>query len=225
VQHVCPGWPRFNHHLVNIQFSVLRPLRNLVGGAYWHGSVSNRCICESSAAMPMSSYDDGMADGALMTVEEYLHTSFCPDCDFVDGEVQERLWGEFDHSSTMSETLFYLTTRYPALRKRVLPSLRVRVKATRVRVPDICVLAENAPEEQVVTCPPILCVEILSPEDRMTRFMEKLDDYAEMGVPACWVIDPVARRGWIATPGLLAKATDGNLRSGDLEMPPAEVLR
>jgi len=169
-------------------------------------------------------YDDGMADGALMTIEEYLHTSFRPDCDFVDGEVQERLWGEFDHSRTMSETLFYLVTRYPALRARVLPSLRVRIKATRVRVPDICVLAEDAPDEQVITFPPILCIEILSPEDRMTRLMEKLDDYAEMGVPVCWVIDAVARRAWVATPGHLAEATDGMLRSGDLEMPLAEVL-
>jgi len=169
-------------------------------------------------------YDDGMADGALMTIEEYLHTSFRPDCDFVDGEVQERLWGEFDHSRTMSETLFYLASRYPGLRKRVFPSLRVRINATRVRVPDICVLAEDAPDEQVVTFPPTLCIEILSPEDRMTCLMAKLNDFAEMGVPTCWIIDPVARLAWVATPGLLAEATDGILRAGDLEMPLAEVL-
>jgi Uma2 family endonuclease len=174
--------------------------------------------------MPINGYDDGMADRARMSLEEYLHTSFRPDCDYVDGEVQERLWGEFDHGRAMAEILFYLVDRYPVLRSRVLPSLRIRVKATRVRVPDICILAENAPEEQVVTFPPILCVEILSPEDRMTRFMEKLDDYAEMGVPMCWIIDPVARLAWVATPGLLAEVTDGILRSGDLEMPLSEVL-
>jgi Uma2 family endonuclease len=161
----------------------------------------------------------------MVSVEEYLHTIYRPDCDFVDGEVRERLWGEYDHSSTMGETLFYLVTRYPTLRKRVLPSLRVRVSATRVRVPDICVLAEDAPEEQVVTFPPILCIEILSPEDTMTRFMEKVGDYAEMGVPACWVIDPVARLAWVATPGRLDEATDGVLRSADFEMPLAEVLQ
>jgi Uma2 family endonuclease len=171
-----------------------------------------------------NTYHDGMADGALMTVEEYLHTSFRPDCDFVDGEVQERLWGEFDHGRTMSETLFCLASRYPGLRKRVFPSLRVRINATRIRVPDICVLAENAPEEQVVTCPPILCIEILSPEDRMTRFMAKLDDFFKMGVPSCWIIDPASRRTWVATPGHLDEVTDGSLRSGDLEMPLAEVL-
>ncbi|MGA2715505.1 MAG: Uma2 family endonuclease [Bryobacteraceae bacterium] len=160
----------------------------------------------------------------MIPVEEYLQTSYRPDCDYVDGEVQERLWGEFDHSRAMTEILCHLITRYPGLRRRVLPSLRVRINATRVRVPDICVLAENAPEEQVVTFPPILCIEILSPEDRMTRFLAKLNDYAEMGVPTCWIIDPVGRRAWNATPGILAEATDGILRTGGLEMVLAEVL-
>jgi Uma2 family endonuclease len=159
-----------------------------------------------------------------ISVEEYLHTSYRPDCEYIDGEVHERLWGEFDHSSTTGEALSYLITRYPGLRKRVFPSMRVRVKATRVRVPDICILAEGALEEQVITFPPILCIEILSPEDPMTRFMEKLDDYAEMGVPSCWIIDPVSRRAWIATPGYLDEVTDGILRSGDIEMPLADVL-
>src|SRR6266571_3568948 len=107
----------------------------------------------------MSGFDDGMADGALMSVEEYLHTSFHPDCDYVDGEVQERNWGDFDHSSTQGETLYYLATRYPGLRRRLFLSLRVRINATRFRVPDLCILAEDAPEEQIVTFPPILCIE------------------------------------------------------------------
>ena len=134
-----------------------------------------------------------MADGALMTIDEYLHTSFRPDCDFVDGEVQERLWGEFDHGRAMAEILFYLVDRYPGLRRRVLPSLRVRVRATCVRVPDICVLAEDAPEEQVPTLPPILCIEILSPEDGMMRFMAKLKDFADMG--CAHLLDHRSRRG------------------------------
>jgi Uma2 family endonuclease len=123
----------------------------------------------------------------------------------------------------MGEVLFYLVDRFPSLRRRVLPSLRVRVRPTCVRVPDIGILAEDAPEKRVPTFPPILCIEILSPEDRMTRLMAKLKDFTDMGVPTCWIIDPVARRAWFATPGLLAEATDGILRSADLEMPLAEV--
>jgi hypothetical protein len=35
-----------------------------------------------------------------MSLEEYLRASYHPDCDYVDGEVQERNWGEFDHALT-----------------------------------------------------------------------------------------------------------------------------
>jgi hypothetical protein len=45
-----------------------------------------------------------------------------------------------------------------------------------------------------------------------------------MGVPTCWIIDPVAHRAWFATPGILAEALDGILRSADLEIPLSEIL-
>ena len=165
-----------------------------------------------------------MAATTLISVEEYLNTSYRPDCDYVDGEVLERNVGELYHSSAMTETLFYLYETYPQLRRRVLPSLRVQVSASRVRVPDVCVLGENAPCEQVPRTPPALCVEILARDDRFTAFMERLDDYFRMGVPVCWVIDPLARRAWIATHGQLTEPSDGVLRAGEIEMPLREVL-
>ena len=33
------------------------------------------------------------------SLAEYLRTSYHPDCDYVDGEVQERNLGEFDHAA------------------------------------------------------------------------------------------------------------------------------
>lgn len=165
-----------------------------------------------------------MAVGTQVSLEEYMHTSYRPDCDYVDGEVQERNVGEFDHSVTQGEILFYLRSRYPRLRGRLLPEQRVQVRATRFRIPDVCILAEDAPKEQIISTPPILCIEILSPEDRMSRYLERLNDYFEMGVPLCWIIDPIGRRGWVATPGHLGEAADGILRSADLEMPLSEIL-
>ena len=165
-----------------------------------------------------------MAVGTFVSVEEYLHTSYRPDCDYVDCEVQERNLGERDHSSAQGEILFYLLTRYHRLRGRVLPEQRVQVKTERFRVPDICVLAEGAPNEQIITFPPILCIEILSPEDGMSRYLERVKDYFDLGVPSCWIIDPVLRRAWAATPGILAEATDRILHAGELEMPLDAVL-
>jgi Uma2 family endonuclease len=165
-----------------------------------------------------------MPVGTLVSVEEYLRTSYRPDCDYVDGEIVERNLGEFEHSSAQREILLYLVNRYPLLRRRLVPEQRVQVTATRFRVPDVCVLAEGVNYEKIVRTPPALCIEILSPEDTMTRVLERVKDYFNMGVPACWIIDPVARAAWAATPGHLDEALDGILRANGIEMPLAEVL-
>ncbi len=81
-------------------------------------------------------------------------------------------------------------------------------------------------DEQIVTAPPFLCVEILSPEDRMTRVWERLHDYFEMGVPNVWLIDPENRIAHIASPaGDLHRVTD-TLRTADpvLEVPLSEIF-
>jgi hypothetical protein len=41
-----------------------------------------------------------MPSRTLVSVEEYLHTSYDPDCDYVDGEIVERNVGELDHSDS-----------------------------------------------------------------------------------------------------------------------------
>jgi hypothetical protein len=38
-----------------------------------------------------------MATSSLVSVDEYLATSYRPDCDYVDGVLLERNAGEFDH--------------------------------------------------------------------------------------------------------------------------------
>jgi Uma2 family endonuclease len=165
-----------------------------------------------------------MAVGTLVSVAEYLNTSYRPDCDYVDGEVRERNLGEFDHSSMQGEIIVWLRSHYSGLVRRVLPEQRVQVKTTRFRIPDVCVLSDSAPRESVTRTPPLLCVEILSKEDRMNEVVERLDDYFQMGVPVCWLIDPVKGRGWVATPGQLSEPSDGILRAGDIEMPLSEVV-
>jgi hypothetical protein len=52
-----------------------------------------------------------MASRTLISVEEYLRTSYRPDCDYVDGEVVERNVGEKDHSSLQKRIILYLGAR------------------------------------------------------------------------------------------------------------------
>jgi Uma2 family endonuclease len=41
-----------------------------------------------------------------------------------------------------------------------------------------------------------LCVEILSPEDRMSKILAKCEEYHTWGVETAWVVGPEAQRAW-----------------------------
>jgi len=49
--------------------------------------------------------------------------------------------------------------------------------------------------------PPILAVEVLSPNDRADRVMDKIDDYLRNGVRLVWVVNPVSRSVTVYEPG------------------------
>jgi Uma2 family endonuclease len=159
-------------------------------------------------------------------VEEYLHTVYRPDCDYVDGELVDRNVGEKTHGDTQRDLLLFLAQRRREIGIYVGIEIRMRVSATRYRVPDLCVFVGEAPDEQVFTHPPFLCIEILSPEDRVSRMEEKVRDYLSFGVRYIWVIDPRGHRAWIYTPAGRTEVTDGVLRTENPEIlvPLAEIL-
>ncbi len=165
-----------------------------------------------------------MATEVLVPVDEYLRTSYRPDCDYLDGEVVERNLGEKQHSSAQREILLFLATHYPQLRNRLLPEQRVQVRANRYRIPDICIISAEATDQEIITTPPDLCIEILSPEDTMAKTLDRIKDYFGMGVATCWVVNPVSREGWVATPGRLEEASDGILRASGIEMSLAGIF-
>lgn len=133
-------------------------------------------------------------DQALMTLEEYLHTPFRPDCDYVDGVVEERNLGEMKHGLLQAELSFWFRTRRAEWKIRVIPELRTRVSKTRVRVPDVTVAYDDAAmAERVRTTAPLIAIEILSPDDRIPRVVARLADFYDMGVPCVWLLDPEDR--------------------------------
>jgi hypothetical protein len=74
----------------------------------------------------------------MISVEEYLAASYEPDCDYLDGEVVERNWGNLDHSWTQSLLMVYLSRRYENDGIFVFPELRIKDKPIRYRLPGIC---------------------------------------------------------------------------------------
>ena len=149
----------------------------------------------------------------LIPVEQYLRTHYRPDRDYVDGVILERNAGENNHAYWQRAILLYLCEREKQLGIYVIQEQRVQVSPTRFRVPDICILVGGRPSEPVFTSPPFVCVEILSPEDRISRMQERIDDYLAFGVSYCWVIDPKTRRAWVHTPAGISEVKDGVLRT------------
>jgi Uma2 family endonuclease len=126
----------------------------------------------------------------LTTLTEYLTTTYHPDRDYVDGEVQERNLGEFEHAAIQAFLTSWFFQHRQEWQLHVLPEMRVKVSSERVRIPDVCLVFRHQPSERLLTRPPLAVLEILSPEDRVLRYNERLADYRGMGIRHVWVIDP-----------------------------------
>ena len=137
-------------------------------------------------------------DEPLVTVEEYLHTVYQPDCDYVDGRIEERNLGEYDHGYLQLLLGSLFMQNRDAWSVRAVTDVRTQVRRTRFRCPDVSVLRRDAPREQIITHPPLIAIEILSPEDRMSRMQDRIDDYVAFGVENIWIVDPESRRAWTA---------------------------
>ncbi len=171
--------------------------------------------CDYNTITIPNCYTLHMTTATLISVEEYLATSYRPDCDFVDGEVIERNLGTKDHSKLQGEIYAWFRQRRRELQLTAFPEQRVRVARRRFRIPDICVFPLPEPDEQIFTQAPYICIEVLSPDDSFPKLQNRLDDYLAMGVPNIWVLDPPSRRGWsIAREGHF-EALDGVLRTSD----------
>lgn len=163
-----------------------------------------------------------MAAGTAIPVEQYLRTSYRPDCDYVEGEVIERNLGEYDHAwlQTVLGILFRL--REAQWNARAIVEQRVQVKAERFRVPDVCVVRKGE-IEQIVRRPPLLCIEILSKDDTVKSTHERISDYLAMGVPMVWLLDPQARRGYMFRAGMHMDEAAETMRAPNPGWPEIEL--
>jgi Uma2 family endonuclease len=136
------------------------------------------------------------APSTLVSLATYLQSSYSPDCDFVGGEVEKRSVGEYPHSKLLLRIGAWFVQHEREWRIDPLTEQRIRVSADQVRVCDLCVLRSDAPREAVTQTPPLLCIEILSAEDRIPRTELVLADYRQMGVAHIWMIDPIRRTAY-----------------------------
>ena len=172
--------------------------------------------------MPRIGYICFMATTTVSS-QEYLSTSYRPDCDYVDGEIQERNLGEFDHARLQTAISAYFYARRREWGICVVVEQRVQVSPTRFRIPDVCVVV-GEPTSQVFREPPFVCIEVLSPEDRISRMNEKVADYLNFGVPYVWILDPQTRKAWRCTPGAITEVSELRTEKPSLFVPLEELF-
>ena len=149
-----------------------------------------------------------------VSIEEYLSMEFEHDCEYVDGRIEERDLGEFEHAYVQG----LLTTLFNNHRADwgvyALPEQRVQTLKTHFRVPDITILREGSKREGILTHPPLLVIEVQSPDIPLRKTENKSAEYLAFGIEHVWVIDPYARVAYRGTPKGLEL-----VRSGELDIP------
>ena len=162
-----------------------------------------------------------------MGVDEYLRTSFDgPDCEYLDGEVIERNMGELPHAGVQGNLYYLLRMLRSRIGIIVFPEIRIQISPTRFRVADIAVWRCGHIVDRVPTVPPFLAIEILAPEDRITRMQPKIAEYLAIGVEWIWLIDPIEKSAIYYSQRNPASALSEVLRTGNpaIEIPLAAAL-
>jgi Uma2 family endonuclease len=147
----------------------------------------------------------------LWTVREYLSTSWSPDRELVDGRIEERHLGEKEHSLIQRYLTFLFMLKRAEWGVEVFPELRTQTAVRNFRVPDVLVVRAGDSFERYVTRPPLIAVEILSPEDTLRAMQEKAAEYRRFGIENIWIIDPEPRLAYRYTSAGLEEVQGGEL--------------
>ena len=131
-------------------------------------------------------------------IADYLSTSYRPDCEYIDGEIRERKMGKWEHSRVQALLAAWLIQHEQLWGIETATEWRTQVSISRVRIPDVVVVRSGS-QPDVLVNPPLLVVEILSPDDSYSDTQQRAQDYVRMGVETIWIIDPESRTARICT--------------------------
>jgi Uma2 family endonuclease len=165
-----------------------------------------------------------MSAGALISVDEYLNTSYDLELEYVDGALVERHVGDWLHSLVQRNLIVALTVKYPHI--YAVPEFRSQTTDTRYRLPDVCVLL-TAPVTSYLAEAAFLAIEILSKDDGMPEMLEQLEEYELKGVRNIWLVDPRRRKMYVYADGALTEVRGDAIFTGDrtIELHRGEIFK
>jgi Uma2 family endonuclease len=133
--------------------------------------------------------------GRALTLEEWAAMDEDQSGELVDGRLEEEEVPGVVHELVVS-WLIHVFRSWLGSRGWVLCSdTRYAIRRDRGRKPDVSVylVRRRLPRQGVVTAPPDIAVEVVSPTPRDERRdrIEKMDEYATFGIPFYWILDPL----------------------------------
>lgn len=163
-----------------------------------------------------------MATATQIPVSQYLDTFYHPDREYIDGEIRERNVGRWDHARVQWLLALWFGTHESEWDVIGSTEQRMRVSPTRIRIADLALLRPGT-QRDVLTDPPLLVIEVLSPDDTYSGLQERRQDYLAMGIETVWIVDPKTRSGrmcvatkWIAADRLEIAGSPIHIHLGDL---------
>ena len=135
--------------------------------------------------------------------EEYLRSTYEPECEYVDGLLLPKPMPTLMHSRLQAFLVALLVREEEEFGIRVYVELRMKVADGRFRLPDVAVYTSPV-SGRAPTQAPWLTIEIVSEGELWHDLKSKINDHHLMGVPNILVADPKARE-------VLAAGGDGLL--------------
>ena len=162
-----------------------------------------------------------MTAGTAVSVEEYLRTSYEPSCEYWDGVLVPKAMGTKKHGRLQFRIAALIQETFPQY--EATPELTVRVTPKKYLIPDVAVERRDQSQDPYPVSPIHVCIEILSPEDRLKEVLTKCETYHVWGTPYAWVLDPLARKAWQYTKGSEPIEVD-ELQAGDIRLTASEIF-
>lgn len=131
----------------------------------------------------------------IVPVEEYLSTTYRPNCEYIDGVLRPKPMPTRKHGLMEGWLVVLIQRAFPEF--EAVTEVTVRIHPNRYLVPDLLVQRRDRIQDPYPIEPVHLCAEILSPDDRMSEVFAKCEEYHAWGVSTTWIIDPEALRCWV----------------------------
>src|SRR5579883_623514 len=131
-----------------------------------------------------------------VTVAVYRRSSSEPECELIAGQLIAKPGGTLEHMNMERRLLRLLAEFESRGLGQAMHELSFR-HGDEVRIPDVVFFRNDARfEDGILIDPPLLCVEVLSPSQRLSELFAKCETYHVWDVSYCWVIDPVLQAAW-----------------------------